>query len=133
MRITREQLREIIIEQIRQGGPEDLWAAEEGRPESDPSPFTDALEGTTQISSPELEAIEEQAAKSVSDAFGREMIKLFENDPEMFAGYSTEEEWQQQVTYAQQELDTGLSAAIAEVIEEIETSLHGGEYAMDLR
>ena len=36
MRITREQLREIIIEQIRQGGPEDLWAAEEGRPESDP-------------------------------------------------------------------------------------------------
>jgi len=133
MRITRKQLREIIIEQIRQGGPEDLWAAEEGRPESDPSPFTDALVGTTQISSPELEAIEEQAAKSVSNAFGREMIKLYENDPEMFAGYSTEEEWHQQVTYAQQELDTGLSAAIAEVIEEVETSLHGGEYAMDLR
>jgi len=34
MRITRNQLREIIIEQIRQGGPEDLWASEEGRPES---------------------------------------------------------------------------------------------------
>lgn len=70
----------------------------------------------------------EGMAQKVSDMFYDDMMKLFKEDPEIFAGRSSESEWEQQVVYAQQEMDTGIVAAIEGKIEEIETMLHDGQY-----
>jgi len=70
----------------------------------------------------------ENASNDLTDRFGEDMMKLFSEDPEMFQGRSTEDEWQEQVTYAQQELETGLITAMEEAIEQIETQLHDGQY-----
>jgi hypothetical protein len=70
----------------------------------------------------------EEVARGISDMFYDDMMKLFTEDPEMFQGRSTEQEWEQQVVYAQQEIDTGVVAAIEAKIEEIETMLHDGQY-----
>jgi hypothetical protein len=75
-----------------------------------------------------FEARIDEMASEVSDMFGEDMMKLFAEDPEIFQGRSSESDWQEQVTYAQQELDTGIASAIAEKIEEIETMLHDGQY-----
>ena len=137
MRITRNQLREIIIEQIRQGGPEDLWAEEEGRPESDPDSdgdgrsdkeelygIADAMAG--QMSPPPydpdwfenmlpLGGEVQFAAERVSDKFKIEMKKLFSDDPGAFEDEwgirSTEEEWTEQIKNAQQELKMHLKGS----------------------
>jgi hypothetical protein len=73
----------------------------------------------------------ENAANDMSDRFGDDMMKLFDEDPAMFDGRSSREEWEQQVVYAQQELDTGIVHAIEQKIEEIETMLHDGQYHDD--
>tara|TARA_B100000683_G_C12213347_1_gene441762 strand:- start:13 stop:336 length:324 start_codon:yes stop_codon:yes gene_type:complete len=69
----------------------------------------------------------EQMALKISDVFYDDMMKLFEEEPEAFQG-SSREDWEQQVVYAQQELDTGIASAIAKVVEEIEMQLHDGQY-----
>ena len=55
-------------------------------------------------------------------------MRLWDEDPDMMSErYADKSEWQQQVTYAQQELDTGLEYAIEEKIQEVETKLHDGQ------
>ena len=70
----------------------------------------------------------EQMALKISDVFYDDMMKLFEEEPEAFEGRSSREDWDQQVVYAQQELDTGIAAAIERVVQEIEMNLHDGQY-----
>lgn len=70
----------------------------------------------------------ETFAQQVSNNFGEDMLGLFDEDPGMFQGRSTRSEWQEQVTYAQQELDTGLVTAIEEAINQVETRLHDGQF-----
>ncbi len=81
----------------------------------------------------EFQAAIENAANDISDRFGEDMMRLFDEDPGMFDGRSTRQEWEQQVTYAQQELDTGLAHVIERKIEEVETMLHDGQYHEDDR
>jgi hypothetical protein len=76
----------------------------------------------------EYENLIEQMATQLSNNFGEDMMSLFDEDPGMFDGRSTKDEWQEQVTYAQQELDTGIATAIQEKIEEVEMMLHDGQY-----
>ncbi len=70
----------------------------------------------------------EEAAAALTDLFYDDMMKLFKEDPSMFDGRSTEMEWEQQVVYAQQELETGIAHVIEQKIEEIEMQLHDGQY-----
>ena len=69
----------------------------------------------------------EDAAMRISEKFGDDMMQLFEEEPEAFEG-QTRMDWEEQVVYAQQEIDTGVSSAILRVIEEIEMQLHDGQY-----
>lgn len=69
-----------------------------------------------------------EVASRVADGFYDSMMALFAEDPEMFTGRSTKLEWEEQVTYATQEIETGVGHAIAKVIEEIEMQLHDGAY-----
>ncbi len=70
----------------------------------------------------------DEVASRVADGFYDSMMALFAEDPEMFTGRSTKLEWEEQVTYATQEIETGVGHAIAKVIEEIEMQLHDGAY-----
>ena len=69
----------------------------------------------------------EDAAMRISEKFGDDMMQLFEEEPEAFEG-QTRMDWEEQVVYAQQEIDTGVSSAILRAIEEIEMQLHDGQY-----
>jgi len=69
----------------------------------------------------------EDAAMAISEKFGDDMMKLFEEEPEAFEG-QTRMDWEEQVVYAQQEIDTGVSSAILRAIEQIEMQLHDGQY-----
>ena len=70
----------------------------------------------------------DEVASRVADGFYDSMMALFAEDPEMFSGRSTKPEWEQQVVYATQEIETGVAHAIVQVIEEIEMQLHDGAY-----
>jgi len=74
------------------------------------------------------EAAAEQSAAKVADLFYKDMMALFEETPEAFEGRTNRLEWEEQVVYAIQEIETGITAAIEEVIQRIETQLHDGEY-----
>lgn len=69
----------------------------------------------------------DNAAMNISEKFGDDMMKLFEEEPEAFQGQSRMD-WEEQVVYAQQEIDTGVSSAILRMLEEIETRLHDGQF-----
>tara|TARA_B100000700_G_scaffold60518_1_gene66176 strand:- start:1553 stop:1882 length:330 start_codon:yes stop_codon:yes gene_type:complete len=69
-----------------------------------------------------------EVASRVADGFYDSMMALFAEDPEMFTGRSTRLEWEEQVTYATQEVESGVVNAVTQVIEEIEMSLHDGAY-----
>ena len=60
------------------------------------------------------------------------MMKLYEEEPDaLFIGQRGAIEkdfWEQQVVYAQQEIETGVSSAILRALEEVETRLHDGRY-----
>ena len=66
----------------------------------------------------------EEAVYVLSQTFAEMMLRLFEEDPEMFEGRSTKEEWDQQVSAATDELEQTLGAAV----ERVETMLHDGQY-----
>jgi|TARA_Y100000034_G_scaffold116058_1_gene153902 hypothetical protein len=105
MKVSKNQLRKIIQEERARLLKEQL---------TDATAWQGFLEGL---------------AVQVSDRFGNDMLELFDEDPEMFAGRSTREEWENQVQNAQLELDTGLVTAMEEKIAEIETMLHDGQYS----
>ena len=61
------------------------------------------------------------------------MFQLFDEDPEMFAGRSTEAEWELQVNEARHDLEVQLRDTINKTIERVEMSLHDGEYHRGVR
>ena len=69
----------------------------------------------------------EDAAMRISEKFGDDMMQLFEEEPEAFEG-QTRMDWEEQVVYAQQEIDTGVSSAILRALEQVEMQLHDGQY-----
>ena len=76
----------------------------------------------------QYEEMMEKVASQLSDNFGEDMMALFDEEPEAFEG-SSKMDWQEQVTYAQQELDTRIPEAIRRAIEQVEMKLHDGQYA----
>ena len=72
----------------------------------------------------------EQMALKISDVFYNDMMDLYRDEPEAFEGQSRDI-WEQQVVYAQQELDTGIASSISKVVEEVEMMLHDGQYHDD--
>ena len=104
MKITKRQLRQIIKEEKAKLLNEQL---------SDGSRYQSLINDVTE---------------NINNEFYIDMIKLFEEEPEAFAGRSSAQGWEQQVVYAQQELDTGIRAAIEDAIAEVETRLHDGQY-----
>lgn len=69
-----------------------------------------------------------QASSRIADQFLEMMFQLFDEDPEMFAGRSTESEWEQQVNEARHDLEVRLRDAINDTIEQVEMNLHDGGY-----
>jgi hypothetical protein len=80
--------------------------------------------GDTQV----YQDIMENAANDLSDMFYDDMMTLFEEEPEAFAGRSDRQSWEQQVVYAQQELDSGIITAIEKAFAETEMRLHDGQF-----
>ena len=76
----------------------------------------------------DVEEAVNDAGSKVADLFYDSMMVLFDEDPEMFAGRSSKLQWEEQVTYATQELETGIAHVISKKIEEIEMQLHDGQY-----
>ena len=64
----------------------------------------------------------------ISSRFVRDMLELHDEEPEIFEGRSTLEEWTNQVWSAKMDLD----ARIGEEIEKVETLLHDGSYSRNL-
>lgn len=68
------------------------------------------------------------AADDVADRFVAQMIELFNEDPEMFEGRSTREEWESQVDNAMDWLQDAIGFVVAEQVEMAETMLHDGQF-----
>ena len=79
-----------------------------------------------------FEEAADKCAERMSDLFYNDMMKLYEEDPyTLIIGQRSAIEkdvWEQQVVYAQQEIETGVSSAILRALEEVETRLHDGRY-----
>jgi len=112
MKITKRQLRRIIKEEKTRFLKESV---------ADMTQWQDLLE---------------QYASQISNNFGEDMMNLYDEEPDAFAveqpdgtmGRVSIEEWEQQVVYAQQEMDTGIVLAIEDKISEIENKLHARQY-----
>ena len=76
----------------------------------------------------DFEATIVESGVIIADKFATGMEQLFQEDPEMFQGRSTPEEWQQQVDAAVEEMQYELEEAIGKVVERIEMQLHDGQY-----
>ena len=66
----------------------------------------------------------ESAVNNLVAEFQSQMDQLFQEDPEMFAGRSTEQEWSRQVDGATEMLANEL----AKTVEKVETMLHDGQF-----
>ena len=75
-----------------------------------------------------FEALIAEVAQEVSELFDEQLTGLFKEDPEMFAGRSTEAEWTQQVGAASDALADALQDAISRTIESVEMELHDGQF-----
>ena len=79
----------------------------------------------------------DRAAMDMSDLFYKDMMTLYDEEPDAFARpgpdggmtRDSKEDWEQQVVYAQQEIDTAVSEAILRAIESVEIRLHNGEFS----
>jgi hypothetical protein len=71
----------------------------------------------------------ENLVGEVVDCFEEKMRTVFEEEPEIFEGRSTELEWKTQVTNC----GLDLVVAIDELIEKFEVKLHNGEYHREMR
>ena len=76
----------------------------------------------------EFEAQVRDSAIVIAGAFQSSMEQLFVEDPEMFQGRSTDEEWSQQVDDAADELQETLADAINNAISRVENQLHDGQF-----
>ena len=62
--------------------------------------------------------------KDLGQKFTLDMVTLFKEDPGAFEGRSTRDEWNHQVLKAKADLERRVGA----VLDEVEASLHGGDY-----
>ena len=67
-----------------------------------------------------------KVATQLTDNFGEDMLQMAKDDPGVIS--TSFGEWEQQVVYAQQEMENALQMAIEETIQEIESRLHNGDY-----
>ena len=104
MKISKRQLKRIIKEEK---------AALIRESVADMTPFSDAVENS---------------ASNLSNMFADDMETLFLEDPGMFQGRSTKDEWSDQVSLATDQLNELLNEEIRKAIESIETNLHDGQY-----
>ena len=102
MKITKRQLRRIIKEERAKLMRESV---------------TDMME---------YEDMMTKVARQLSDNFGEDMLQAAKDEPSMIS--TSFEEWEEQVVYAQQELESALEMAMSDVIQEIEEKLHNGDY-----
>ncbi len=113
MKVTKRQLRRIIKEEKSKLIRESV---------TDMSHYDDAAD---------------RAAMDMSDLFYKDMMTLYDEEPDAFARpgpdggmtRDSKEDWEQQVVYAQQEIDTAVSEAILRAIESVESRLHNGEFS----
>ena len=68
------------------------------------------------------------AAERISSMFGEDMLRLFQEDPDMFTGRSTQGQWSSQVNKATADLVTDIETAIEKAVQSVETRLHDGQY-----
>ena len=76
------------------------------------------------------------AATKIADMFVSDMMDLYDEEPDAFArpgpdGGMTRDsrgDWEEQVIYAAQEIETGVAEAIRRAVEMIEGQLHDGQY-----
>lgn len=66
------------------------------------------------------------AADKLADMFANDMLQAAQDEPSMIS--TSFGEWEAQVGYAQQELESALEMAMSDAIEEIESKLHNGDY-----
>ena len=74
----------------------------------------------------EYEDMITKVARQLSDNFGEDMLQAAKDEPSMIS--TSFEEWEEQVVYAQQELESALEMAMSDVIQEIEAKLDNGDY-----
>ena len=113
MKVTKRQLRRIIKEEKAKLLRESI---------TDMSKYENAFDS---------------AATTAADMFVMDMMTLYDEEPDAFArpdpsGAMTrdsKEDWEEQVTYAAQEIETSVSEAIRKAVEMIENRLHNGDYS----
>ena len=62
--------------------------------------------------------------EDLGQKFALDMVTLFREQPSIFEGRSTRDEWNHQVLTAKADLECRVGA----VLDEVEASLHGGDY-----
>ena len=62
--------------------------------------------------------------EDLGQKFALDMVTLFREQPSMFEGRSTRDEWNHQVLKAKADLEGRVGATL----DEVEASLHGGDY-----
>jgi len=109
MKITKRQLKRIIKEEKRKLLRESV---------------TDMDQYETSAS---------KAARDMSDMFYNDMMEMWYNEPEEMEARTggDQDVWEQQVVYAQQEMDTSVQRAIENAVQEVEARLHNGEFLRD--
>ena len=115
MKVTKRQLRRIIKEEKARLLRESI---------TDMAKYDDAFDG---------------AAANVADMFVADMLQLYDDEPDAFARpdpagggmtMQSREDWDEQVQYAAQEIETSVSEAISQALQRIEAQLHNGNYKM---
>ena len=68
----------------------------------------------------------DNAASMIAGMFETDMMAMYDEDPDLVRG--DRGDWEQQVVYAAQEIETGLAEAMRSELEMIERQLHDGQY-----
>ena len=68
----------------------------------------------------------DNAAAMIAGMFETDMMAMYDEDPDLVRG--DRGDWEQQVVYAAQEIETGLAEAMRSALEMIERQLHDGQY-----
>ena len=63
----------------------------------------------------------------IADMFEADMMAMYDEDPDLIRG--GRDDWQQQVVYSAQEIETSVAEAVRRAVEMIETRLHNGGFS----
>ena len=69
----------------------------------------------------------DSAASMIAGMFETDMVAMYDEDPDLIRGDKAD--WEEQVVYAAQEIETAVAEAMRRAIEEIEMMLHDGQYS----